>query len=281
MDKLPVVTAESYFDPDIQMAYMGSTQFKEFERCEAGALARLRGDYTPRSSPALLVGGYIDAYFEGGLPDFEAKHGEMFKRGGGLKSEYLHAQRVIQRMEADRLYHLLMSGQKQVIRTGSIAGVPFKIKIDSLLDGAICEQIAREFPLAGKALGLRDGAIVDQKAMRNMEDVWSAEEGRWLSFVEAWGYDIQGAIYQAVEGNMLPFLLAVGTKETAPDLAALYVDDRDLAAKLAEVETRAPRYQAIKEGKVPPRRCGRCPYCRETKKLDRIVHYRELNTYAE
>lgn len=281
MDKLPVVTAENYFDPDIQIAYMGSTQFKAFEKCEAAALAQLRGDYTPQLSPALLVGGYIDAYFEGSLPDYEAKHGEMFKRGGGLKSEYLHAKRVIQRMEADRLYSLLMSGQKQVIRTGWIAGVPFKIKIDSLLDGAICEQIASEFPLAGKALGLCDGAIVDQKAMRSLADVWSAEEGRWLSFVEAWGYDLQGAIYQAVEGNMLPFILAVGTKEAAPDLAALYVDDSALAAKLAEVEACAPRYQAIKEGKVAPHPCGRCPYCRATKKLDRIVHYRELNSYAE
>lgn len=38
-------------------------------------------------------------------------------------------------MEEDELYSLLMSGAKQVIRTGTIAGVPFKIKIDSLLDG--------------------------------------------------------------------------------------------------------------------------------------------------
>ena len=36
---LPVVTAENYYSPEMNMAYMGSTQFKAFEKCEAAALA--------------------------------------------------------------------------------------------------------------------------------------------------------------------------------------------------------------------------------------------------
>ena len=59
-------------------------------------------------------------------------------------------------------------------------------------------------------------------------------------------------------GYMLPFILAVGTKEESPDLEALYIADEDLAAKLAEVEDRAPRYQAIKEGRIQPTRCEHC-----------------------
>ena len=51
-----------------------------------------------------------------------------------------------------------------------------------------------------------------------------------IPFIEFYGYDIQGAIYQAIEGNMLPFVLAVGTKEESPDLEALYIADEDLAA---------------------------------------------------
>lgn len=58
---------------------------------------------------------------------------------------------------------------------------------------------------------------------------------------QVYGYDIQGAIYQHIEGHMLPFVLAVGTKETEPDLAAMYIDDTDLAAALAVVEDNAPR----------------------------------------
>lgn len=273
---LPIVTAANYFAPEIEMAYMGSTQFKNFQKCEAAELARLRGEYAPETTTAMLVGGYVDAYFSDELPLYQAQHPEIFKKDGSLRAEYLQAQDIINRMEEDELYSLLMSGRKQVVRTGEIAGVPFKIKIDSLLDGPTCEEIVQRFPGAGAALGLCDGAIVDQKVMRDMAGIWDPEERCKATFVEAWGYDIQGAIYQAVEGHMLPFILAVGTKEASPDLAALYIPDTDLAAKLAEVEDNAPRYQAIKEGRVKPRRCEHCAYCRATKKLTGIVSYKML-----
>lgn len=277
---LPVVTSENYYDREVNMAYMGSTQFKSFEACEAAALAELRGEWVPPTTPALLVGGYIDAWFSGELPVYQAQHPELFKRDGTLKAEYLKAQVVIARMESDELYSMLMSGKKQVIRTGTIAGVPFKIKIDSLLDGATCQAIVQRFPKAGAALGLCDGALVDQKAMKDMASVWSDEERRRVPFVEGWGYDTQGAIYQAIEGNMLPFVMAVGTKEDSPDLAALYIADEDLTVKLHEVEDRAPRYQAIKEGHIQPTRCEHCAYCRATKKLDTIVNYKDLGEDA-
>ncbi|MGL6015628.1 MAG: PD-(D/E)XK nuclease-like domain-containing protein, partial [Selenomonadaceae bacterium] len=163
-------------------------------------------------------------------------------------------------------------------RTGAIAGVPFKIKIDSLLDAGTVAEIIRRFPETEPVFGMGDGAIVDQKIMRDLEDVYSEEEMQRVSFVEAWGYTLQGAIYQAVEGNMLPFVLAVGTKEkNATDIAALYIDDRDLAASLAEIEERAPRFQAIKEEKIDPVRCERCDYCKATKKLSTIVNYKLAN----
>ena len=275
-----MITSENYFSSENQMAYMGASQFKAFQKCEAAALAEIKGEYVRPSSTSMLVGSYVDAHFEGTLHIFKAQHPELFKRDGGLKSDYLHANDIISRMESDRLYSLLMSGKKQVIKTGTIAGVPFKIKIDSLLDADTCKQIASEFPNAVATLGFCDGAIVDQKTMRDMADVWSDEEHCKLPFVEAWGYDIQGAIYQAVEGNMLPFVLAVGTKEDSPDLAALFISDADLAAKLAEIEDAAPRYQAIKEGKIPPHRCEHCAYCRMTKHLSGIINYKELGADA-
>ena len=255
---LPVVTPENYYSPEMNMAYMGSTQFKAFEKCEAAALAELRGEYTPPTSQAFLVGGYIDAWFSGELPLYQAQHPEIFKRDGTLKAEYVKAAEIVARLQADELYSMLMSGKKQVIRTGLIAGVPFKVKIDSLLDANTCNMIANRWPHTAAALGFCDGAIVDQKIMRDTAEVWSEEDH-----------------------CRLPFILAVGTKEDAPDLAALYINDDDLAAKLAEVEDRAPRYQAIKEGKVEPRRCEHCAYCRATKRLTAILDYREMNYLAE
>lgn len=282
MNKLPAVTAENYFDPDIEMAYMGSTQVKNFMRCEAAELARLKGEYRPAVTTAMLVGSYVDAHFEGSLNVFQAQHPELFKRDGTLKSEYIKAQNIIGRMEMDDLYSLLMSGQKQVIRTGEIAGVPFKVKIDSLLDGDTCAEIVRRFPETAPVMGLCDGAIVDHKVMRSLEDVWDGTERAYVPFWRAWGYDVQGAIYQSVEGHLWPFLLAVGTKEDEPDLQALHIRDEVLASKLAEIEDIVPRFQAIKEGREVPHRCECCAYCRATRKLTRIIDAEDLDApYGE
>ena len=270
------LTRENYFSQEAQMAYMGSSQFKDFLSCEAAALAKIQGRYKPPASRSMLVGSYVDAWYSGELPDFTERHPDMFKKDRTLKADFLAANAIIDRMQADQLYSLLMSGEKQVIRIGEIAGVPFKIKIDSLLDAAACRQIAEEFPGAAPALGFGDGAIVDQKVMRDLGDVWSDEERRMVPFAQAWGYDIQGAIYQAVEGHMMPFILAVGTREEPADLAALYIPDDALRAKLYEVEDLAPRFQAIKEGREEPRRCERCPWCRATRTLRTIVDFREL-----
>lgn len=282
MKHLPTVTAENYFDSDIEMVYMGSTQVKNFMRCEAAELARLKGEYRPATTTAMLVGSYVDAHFEGSLNVFQAQHPELFKRDGTLKAEFSRANDIINRMEADELYSLLMSGQKQVIRTGEIAGVPFKIKIDSLLDGDTCAEIVRRFPETAPVMGMCDGAIVDQKVMRSLEEVWDGTERAYVPFWRAWGYDVQGAIYQAVEGHLWPFLLAVGTKEDEPDLQALHIRDEILAPKLAEIEDAVPRFQAIKEGREAPRRCECCAYCRATRKLTRIIDAEELDAlYGE
>ena len=282
MNTLPTVTAKNYFDPDIEMAYMGSTQVKNFMRCEAAELARLKGEYRSAATTAMLVGSYVDAHFEGSLDVFQAQHPELFKRDGTLKAEFSHANDIISRMEADELYSLLMSGQKQVIRTGEIAGVPFKVKIDSLLDRDTCAEIVRRFPETASVMGLCDGAIVDQKVMRDLEDVWDGTERAYVPFWRAWGYDVQGAIYQAVEGHLWPFLLAVGTKEDEPDLQALHIRDEVLAPKLAEIEDAVPRFQAIKAGREAPRRCEHCAYCRATRKLTRIIDAEELEApYGE
>ena len=41
--------------------------------------------------------------------------------------------------------------------------------------------------------------------------IWVEGQGK-IPFVEAWGYDLQAAIYQAIEGNGLPVIIAGATK---------------------------------------------------------------------
>lgn len=254
------LTRENYFSPEMQMHYMGSSQFKAFSQCPAAALAEIRGEYIRETSTALLVGQYADAHFDGTLDLFKAQHPELFTRNGDLKAEYRRAEDITARMERDPMLMKYLSGQKQVIMTGEIEGVPFKIMIDSYHPGA---------------------AIVDRKIMRDFEDVWKPGQGR-LNFAEAWGYDLQGAIYQAVESqnsadhNLIPFILGCATKETTPDLALISMPQYKMDAALAIVKALAPQFNDIKRGIIPPTRCEKCDYCKQTKVLTRVVDLDEM-----
>jgi hypothetical protein len=273
--KLADLNPENYYSLEANRAFMSYSQFKSFQECEAAALAEVRGEYTPPTSPAFLVGGYVDAHFEGSLDIYKAQRPEMFRRDGELKAEFKQAEEAIARAEQDRLFMLLMSGRKQIIKTGYINSVPFKVKIDSLLDGDICREIVKEFPKTADTFGFCDGAIVDEKYVRDINPVWKSRVG-WVPFVEAWGYDLQGAIYQRIDDRYLPFILAAITKESPARIAALTVEQPDLDAKIIEVEELAPHYQSIKEGKTEPTRCGVCEYCRQTEILDDIINYKIL-----
>jgi hypothetical protein len=77
------------------------------------------------------VGSYVDAHFEKNLDIFKAKTLEIFTMKGDLKSDYKHANYIIERIERDPMFMSFISGTPQVIKTGEIEGVPFKIKIDS------------------------------------------------------------------------------------------------------------------------------------------------------
>lgn len=266
----------NYYTQEANMAYMSASQFKAFRKCEAAAMAELRGEYVPETTTALLVGSYVDAFVSGELEAFKAEHPEIMKRDGSLKADFLGAEEISKRIAFDGMMHRMLSGEHQAIRTGEIAGVPFKCKIDSLLTEEQVSAVVKEFPETADAFGLGFGAIVDLKVMRGMDPVWSDEAGRKVTFVEGWGYDTQGAIYQVLEGHALPFFLAVATKENPADLAVLSIGQSDLDAKFQEVEDLAPRYQAIKEGRIEPVRCEKCAYCRGTKRLRGIVDYKEL-----
>lgn len=249
------LTNKHYFSPNSQMKYCGSSQFKAFEKCPACAMAELRGEWKREESTALLVGSYVDAWFEGTLDAFKASHPEILKRDGTLKSEYVKADEIIARVSQDELFMRYMGGRKQVIKTGFIEGVPFKIKMDSYHPGK---------------------AIVDLKVVRDFEPIWNESEGVRQSFIEYWGYDKQAAIYQAIEGNNLPFYICAVTKEAIPDLAIIQIPQAWIDTALAEIKYEIDTIAAIKRGEIEPHRCEKCAYCKSTKKLSRVISAEEL-----
>ncbi len=274
-----ILTEENYYGREATQKYMSVSQFKAFQTCEAAAYAEILGLYSRPTSTAMLVGSYVDSKLEGSesFERFVSEHPEIFKKDGSLKSDFAQAEKIYQRIQSDRLLSLLLSGRKQVVLQGEIAGVPFKGKIDSLLDVETCQVIMEEFPQTIEVLGgpFCIGAIVDGKVMRSFEPIWSEKEGRKVTWVQSWGYILQGAAYQALEGTYKPFILAGASKEPETDLTALYVPQSELEVGLRILEENAPLYQEIKSGYREPSRCENCAYCRRTKKLTSINHYKE------
>lgn len=242
------LTAENYFSKEANQHYMSVSQFKSFDRCQASALAEINGEFEREETTALLVGSYVDSYFEGTLDKFKAEHPDIFKRDGTLKAEYIQAEVIIARIKKDKLFMEYMSGLKQVIMTGEICGVPVKIKIDSL----------------------HPDKIVDLKIMRDFENIYDSEKGS-LPFFEAWGYDLQAAVYQEIvrqnTEKTLPFYLATATKEKVPDIDIVHINPKSLDFALTHFKANVEMYDAIKKGIIPPERCEKCAYCKETKVL--------------
>lgn len=254
------VNKHNYFSRNNNRKYCGSSQFKAFMRCPASALAELEGEHLREESTALLVGSYVDAWFEGTLDAFKQQHPEIFKKDGTLKADYAQADEIIARVQQDELFMEYMSGRKQVIKTGKIAGVPFKIKIDSYHKGE---------------------KIVDLKVVKDFKPIFDEDEGCKVDFIRYWGYDYQAAIYQAVEGNKLPFYICAVTKERVPDLKVIQIPQSWIDNALAVIEHNAEVFDMIKHGVVPPTRCEACDYCKATRKLSRVISAEELMIFND
>jgi len=258
------LTSENYFSKEAAQAYFSVSQYKDFcgtygmRGCEARAIAKIRGEWEQEITPSLLIGSFVDAHFEGTLDVFQAQHPEIFTKGGDLKSEYKQALNIIARCERDQYLMKCMSGEKQIIFTGEIFGVPWKGKIDSLLTKA----------------------IVDLKVMKSIRDSFWVKDLGHVSFVEYWGYNVQAAIYQKLveinTGKKLPFLIAAASKEKEPDIEVIGFTQKDLDDTLSLVFTNIVRINDLKLGKAESTRCEVCDYCKRTKVLTHPVHYSDL-----
>lgn len=261
-----MLTNENYFSQESSQKYLSVSQYKNFIGsmgrlgCEAQAMALLNGDWqTDNKSTALLVGSYVDASFEGTLATFKAQNPEIFLKSGGLKADYKKAEEIINRIERDDLFMKYMSGEKQTIMTAEMFGSPWKIKIDSYLKGK---------------------AIVDLKVMKSLRDKFYHKDCGYMDFIQEWGYDLQGAVYQEVvyrnTGERLPFFIAAVSKEKETDIELIWIPDEHLKEKLIEIENNTPKIMMLKNKEVEPIGCGTCDYCKHTKVLTKPIHFSEL-----
>lgn len=236
----------NYYSEKANKQYFSVSQYKDFMKCEAMAMAKISGSYKPEMTKALLTGSFVDSYFEGTLEQFIKENPAVFTRKQELKSEFRKANEIIARIKNDELFMRFMSGEKQSIMTFELFGVPWKMKMDSYLPG-IC--------------------ITDLKVVANFRSL------------PLWRYDLQGAVYQKgveiVTGDHLPFYLAVATKEKAIDLDIFQIPQSTLDMSLNEIGQNIRHFAEVKAGIVEPHYCGKCDYCKSIKKA-RIRSYNEL-----
>ena len=243
------LTENTYYGQKASREFMSVSQFKNFQKCEAAAMAELNGEYIPERGRALILGSYVDEMLLGTKESqekfVEENRADLFKKNGDPYADIAQADETIIRVRNQPKMMEYLSGERQVIMTGEIEGVPFKIKMDCYKPGAF---------------------ITDFKYMASLRS-----PNLFQPMINYWGYDIQAACYQEIvyqnTGERLPVIFDVATKEKPAHLEVGKISQWTMNEALEIVRKKIKRYQAIKNGEIEPERCEGygCDYCAATK----------------
>lgn len=265
-----VLTPENYYSDTANRLYMSNSLFKSVYGypgspypCEASALLAGREE-----TEALLIGGYVDAAFESdqALDAFkkDRKDALMLKSGKGYYKFVTDADKAIARAKMDPVFMSYLGGQHQAVLTGEIAGHPFRIKMDDYQPGT---------------------RITDLKYVKSAGESYNEFLKRRVTFIEDYGYHIQGAIYQEIErqnsGIRLPFYIAYITKEETPDFGVVEIP-QDMLDDGLEFVKLSLSARPMDQVRISPRACNRrgCAWCRGQKSLSGAMTWAEFEAYS-
>ncbi|WP_270739798.1 PD-(D/E)XK nuclease-like domain-containing protein [Massilioclostridium coli] len=271
-----ILTRENYYTPEADWEYMSCSQYQSFCECEAKAIAKLEGRWKEEPTEALLVGNYFHSYMEG-----EQAHQEFCqenfdkiyktktdKKTGtttitGKYKAYEVADSMLRAAmecpEIKRFYD--MPGEVEHIMTGHLFGIPWRVRMD------------KYFP--DRRL------ILDWKTVADIHKLeYNKISKEYDTFAESYGYLMRAAVYSEIEKQNVHksedpmFLLAVLSKQDPPDKALISLGHRQRwDFELEQVQKNIQRIILVKNKMVKPIRCGKCDYCRASKKHLRIQAY--------
>ena len=243
------LTQRNYYTPKANNEFMSVSQLKRFLKCPAAAMAELNGEYAQEKSRALILGSFVDEMLTGTKKSqdtfIEENRTELFKKSGDPYADVEQAMETVERVKRQPLMMRYLGGKHQVIMSGEIEGVPFKIKMDSYKPG--------EF-------------IADLKYMASLRS-----PNLFTPMVEYWGYDMQAACYQEIvyqnTGERLPFFFTVATKEKPAHLAVGQISQWNIDKAMDIVRENIVHFQKIKAGETEADRCEDygCDFCTSTK----------------
>jgi len=270
----------NYFSKEAMTEYCSVSQLKAFIGCPAKAgceereLAKLHGLYEEEHSDALTIGSYVDIALTGTpeeMEQFMERHPEIFSSRGATKGQllakYQNANDMVERAKKDKKFMATLSGEHQRIMVGELFGVPFKVKLDSLLPNA----------------------IVDLKTVASIREThYDPVSGRRMNFIEWWDYILQMAVYQEIvrqnTGNKLPCFISAISKEKTPDIEVIHIPDELMEERLfgnpslgiPSLEDAIQNVQLLKQGIVKPEKCCSCDYCKSKKEIIKPISFYEL-----
>lgn len=278
-----ILDADNYYSQMANRIYCSSSQYKDaigcpaYHGCEARMMATLNGEWEKESTNALLIGTILDTLWE--LSDVSPEErttllAERFPdcistRGatkGELKAEFKKCIQLYERTYRDEKFRAYMSGDHQTIFTGEIEGLPFKVKLDSFVEGK---------------------AIVDLKTTEDASREFRKyvpDSGERLPFYSLWGYDTQLAIYREIvrqnTGDTLECYIAAVDKKPHPLPAIINLERELLDKALDDVKMNCEKIIRLKSGEIEPIRCnsGDCDYCRDTYVCE-VVSSSEFETF--
>ena len=278
------LTEQKYHSKEANQTYLDCSTYKNVvgtdgkKGCECRALAIAKGEYVNPVTEALLVGSYVDSYFDGTLHQFCADHMEDIFSKTSLKKfdktgdpddlerlvAFKQADIMIKRAIKEPLFMRYVEGETQKILTAEIEGVPIRVKLDSY-DGH---------------------RITDIKTAASITETYYAKDlGQRLNFAEYFGYVEQAFFYQtAVEqkfGKHLPFYLAVITKEKHnnephPRVAVIQIPDKLIEDKGKKIRSNIRDVWSLIKGEYKPAPCGTCEWCADNLPLEKVISLDEL-----
>jgi len=283
------LNSKTYFTTEMNLKYLDCSTYKNFvgtigrKGCECRALAIAKGMYEQPKTEALLLGGYVDSFFDNSMSDFLSENMEdiytktslqKFEKTGNpddlKKYAFLdQADVMIARAKREPLFMEYMEGETQKILTADIDGVPIRVKLDSyngerITDLKTVESMSKTFFVA---------------------DVDSTSRKTAITFAEYWGYIEQGFFYQtAVEqnfGKKLPFYLACITKEKTgsvahPRLGVIHIPDHLIEQKGIDIKKNIHTVWNILQGNAMPIPCGTCEWCADYLPLEKAIELDQL-----
>lgn len=266
---LPKLNRDNYYDLATE-SYMSFSLYKRFKKCETEAMAYLNGELPEEkeTNKNLLVGNYLHTYFESeqAHTDFieENKKELISSKGntkGKLKSDYRLADKMIKALNQQDLFKGVYQGKKEVILTGELFGMNWKVRIDCLHVPKDESDVAY---------------FCDLKTSKNLHaKFWNNELHEWQPFVTAYNYDLQMAIYQEIIRQnygmtFAPFIFGV-SKEDVPEVMGIEFKQAELDEPLSALEVDMPHIIRLLKGEEEPLSCGRCDYCKAHNQLTGFV----------